>query len=518
MIYCFDDFELDAGKVELRANGAAIPLEPQVFALLLMLIENRERMVSKDEIVAQVWDGRIVSDSAVASRVKSARQALGDDGRAQRFIKTVHGLGFRFVADVNMRAAASNIRELMAPGGECEAPVTSRPSIAVLPFRLVGVAGPYAPIAEALPQDMITELSRLHWLFVIARASSFRFRSSEADIDTVRTALNVRYVMTGVVEIVGSALTVSVELSDAQDRGVVWTDRYKGDLNAVHDIRQEIVRNVIAALEVHIPLNEARRARFKSKAELDAWSSYHLGLQHMYRFTKADNALATSLFERAAVLDPEFARAYAGLSFTRFQDAFLGYVSDVDEARRQAHDFAERAIERDPLDPFSNLTRGRAFLLTGDLESSQPWLERATQLNPNYAQGHYSRSWTKMLIGDADGTAGFVDAALSRSPLDPLLYAMLAMRSFTHIIREENEMAAHWAERAARTPGAHVLIEMTACVAHALNGDDFRAKAWAAHAKARAPNFSTATFFRAFPLRDMETRKRLTSALARCGF
>src|SRR5512139_1780813 len=145
MIYRFEEFELDRSKVELRRNGEVVPVEPQVFALLLLLAENRERLVSRDEVVEKVWDGRIVSESAIDSRIKSARRALGDDGKVQRFIRTIHGQGFRFVAEVTEAAATCS------PEGTADAPRLARdadakPSIAVLPFRLIGSAGPYSAI------------------------------------------------------------------------------------------------------------------------------------------------------------------------------------------------------------------------------------------------------------------------------------------------------------------------------------------------------------------------------------
>ncbi|MEJ0096507.1 MAG: winged helix-turn-helix domain-containing protein [Methylocella sp.] len=523
MIYHFEDVELDTARVELRINGGAILIEPQVFALLSFLVENRDRLVTKDEIIGRIWNGRIISDSAVASRIKSARQALRDDGRSQRLIRTIHGVGFRFVADVTTMATASG-HEILARTadatdvGHAQAAATSRPSIAVLPFRLVGAAGHQFAIADALPHDLITELSRLRWLFVIARGTSFRFRGAEAEIDRVRTALNVRYCLSGVVEILDSAMAVSVELCDTQDRGVVWSERFRAQVGAVHEIREEIVRAVINSLELQIPLNEARRARLKSPEHLDAWSAYHLGLHHMYRFNKADNLVATSLFERAAVMEPGFARAYAGLSFTHFQSAFLRYADDVSDAAKLAQRHAEQCLEHDPVDPFGNFTMGRAFWLRGDLDGSLPWLERANTLNPNYAQAKYSRAWAEALLGSAAVCQSNVDAALALSPLDPLLYGMFGVRAFSHIVLEESAQAADWAERAARSPGAHALIEMIAVVAHGLNGNDARAKAWAESARARVPDLTDAEFFRAFPFRDSRTHKRISKTLERFGF
>ncbi len=515
MIHVFKDFELDTERMELRQAGVAVRLEPQVFALLRLLIENRNRMVSKDEIVAKIWNGRIVSDSAIASRVKSARRAIGDDGRAQGAIRTVHGLGFSFVADVTTRVAVALAGSPETAPGE---PLRhSRPSIAVLPFRSVGDAGPEFPIADALPHDLITELSRLHWLFVIARGSSFRFRGAEAQLGEVRSRLNVQYCLTGLVEISGKTMSVSVELSDTQDMGIVWSERFRGDVSAVHEIRDHIVNAVTSAVEVRIPFNEAQRAALKSPENLDAWSAYHLGLHHMYRFNKPDNDTATGLFERAIAMEPGFARAYAGLSFTHFQNAFLRYGDDA-EATRLAQRYAAQCLERDPLDPFGHFTMGRSHWLRGDLEASLPWLERANALNPNYAQAKYSRGWAEALLGSAAASQTNIAAALALSPLDPMVYGMLGVRALSHLTLGDAGLAAEWAERAANSPGAHALIEMIAAAAHGLNGNDAKARAWAASAHARAGYLDKADFLRAFPFRDLPTRERVTGMLGSLGF
>ena len=245
MIYCFGPFELDLAKIELRRDGQPHPLEPQVFALLAFLVEHRERLVSKDEILEKVWEGRIVTDSALASRIKSARKVLGDDGKAQRFIKTIHGQGFRFVAEVHLHRDDATLATRTATAPEStnpnQAPVAesaSRPSIAVLPFRLIGETGPYATIAEGLPHELITELARLRWLFVVARGSSFRLRGDEFDAREVGKTLGVRYCLAGTVEVAKQHLTVTTELIDTRGGDVVWGERYTGFVDDVHAVRK----------------------------------------------------------------------------------------------------------------------------------------------------------------------------------------------------------------------------------------------------------------------------------------
>jgi TolB-like protein/Tfp pilus assembly protein PilF len=517
MIYRFGPFELDTAKVELRSGGEVRPVEPQVFALLALLVDNRERLVSKDEIIEKVWDGRIVSEAAVASRIKSARKVLGDDGKTQQFIKTIHRHGFRFVADAKVsRAGVAD-----QGGGKSavrSADHTSRPSIAVLPFRSIGAAGLYAAIADALPHELITELSRLRWLFVTARGSSFRLRGSGADIGEIGRLLDVRYCLSGTVEIAGANLAVTVELIDTRDGGVVWAEHFAGSVDDVHQIREDIRSRILAALEIQIPLHEAALARLTVTEDLDAWSSYHLGLQHMYRFNRKDNAAATALFQQAVSRDPNFARAHAGLSFVHFQTAFMHHSDDLAGEIALARRFALRGLELDPIDPFVNFTMGRTFWLEGDLESSLAWLERATSISPNYAQGIYARAWTESLAGRGLDGRRHVDLAMRLSPLDPLYYAMLATRAFTHMVMGEDAEAADWAERAARSPGAHVLIALIAVAAHALVGDEIRSASWAANVRSRNPALTRSDFFRAFPMMSEAIKSRVSNALTRFQF
>lgn len=521
MIYRFEDFVLDTARVELSGAQGAVSVEPQVFALLLLLVENSERMVSKDEIIEKIWDGRVVSESALTSRIKSARQALGDDGKRQRLIKTVHGQGFRFVGAVRAEGAAKlalspAVAADLAP--EHQAPISEKPSIAALPFRLVGVAGPHAAIADALPHELISQMSRLRWLFVIARGSSFRFRGAAPDIVEIGKALRVRYILSGMVEVVGDRLAVTVELADSRDGGVLWGERYAASIEEIYEIRSKIITSVIAALEIQIPLHEAQRARLIGPDNLDAWSAYHLGLQHLYRFNKKDNDAATAMFERAVSLAPDFARAHAGLSSTHFQNAFLNYNKNREADGLAARKTAERAIELDPLDPFANFSMGRVHWVEDNIAGGIGWLDRAISMSPNYAQGVYARAWADTVNGEGGVGRENIDLALNLSPLDPFRYAMLGVRAFTHLSQNEVPDAARWADEAARTPGAHVLIAMIAVAIHEINGDHEKALGWAENTRRRNPDVSQREFFDAFPFHDETMRAGLSGALSAHGF
>lgn len=518
MIYRFGTFELDLAKLELRASGEVRPAEPQVFALLALLVGNRERVISRDEIIEKVWDGRVVSDAAIDSRIKSVRRLLGDDGTSQHFIKTMHRKGFRFVADA--RAVGSGSAGLagdatagIPPGGH-----GSRPSIAVLAFRHVGAIGPYAALADALPHELICDLARMRWLFVTARESSFRLRGVEADAGEIGRLLDVRYYLSGSVEVIGTRLSVGVELIDTRDAGIVWAEHFSVALEDIHQLREDIRARTLSALEIRIPLHEAGIARLSVSENLDAWSAYHLGLQHMYHFNRTDNAAALALFQRSIAIDPGFARAQAGLSFVHFQNAFMHHTDDVAGEIALSRQFAMRGLELDPIDPFVNFAMGRSFWLEGDLQSSLCWLERATTISPHYAQGLYARAWTESLAERSIESRQHVDLAMRLSPLDPLHYAMVGTRAFTHMMQGEDAEAAAWAERAARSPGAHVLIAMIAMVAHELAGNKAHATAWSENVRSRNPALGREDFFRAFPMQSVTTRAHVSRALALFGF
>jgi TolB-like protein len=500
MIYQFGPFELDIASVELRNGESRVNIEPQVFAVLALLIENRDRMVTKEELLEKVWDGRIVSDAALASRVKSARQALGDDGKSQHFIRTIHGRGFRFVADARVsrggaaaqRGRANHSHSTDTKSAVFQLPLAERilkPSLAVLPFRLIGDGGRYASLAVALPDELITELSRLRWLFISARGSSFRLRNPETEFSEIGAVLGVRYCLWGTVEVSDKRIVVGVELVDTIDGGVVWADRFSGAIDDVHAIREEIRSRVLVALELQIPIHEASIALHAAPGNLDAWSAYHLGLQHLYRFNRLDNVAAEALFQQSISLDPYFARAHAGLSFIHFQTAFMRYSDNIDEHVVEARRFAERAVELDPL-----------------------------TICPHFAQGIYAQAWTESLATRAAEARIHIDLAIRLSPLDPLHYAMLATRAFTHIGVGEDIEAARWADRAARSPGAHVLIAMIAAAVHALGGDTTHAEFWAQNVRARNGNLTRADFARSFPMKSDDMRARVQRALAHLGF
>ncbi|MCC5968694.1 MAG: winged helix-turn-helix domain-containing protein [Pararhodobacter sp.] len=516
MAWKLGQFTLDPERFELARDGTAMRVEPQVLTLLIHLIRNRDRMVGKEEIARVVWNGKHVSDASISSRIRSAREAIGDTGKNQSFIRTVHGRGFRFAAEVAEVPAARPARAEQTAGPDSAE--LSRPSVAVLPFRPLGATPDLKFLAEAIPHEIIQALSRMRWLAVIARGSSFRFSKAGTDLDLVGAALGAGYTLSGMVEIQRRAVVVVIELADVGRGEVIWGDRLTAPMDEIERLRQRIASHVATALDLHVPQNEARLAGLGGSDRLDAWSNFHLGLNQLYRFKPDANHKARGYFDRAVKLDPRFARAHAGLSFTRFLDAFLHLGPDDREATAAARRHAERGLELDPLDPFVHFTMGRSFWLTGDPETAAGWLKRAVELNPNYAQGYYASAFTAMLTGNIAAADSEIDAALNLSPLDPLLYAMHGVRAFSLIQTGDLRAAARWADRAATTPGAHYLIAMIAAMANGLAGRHQQAARWRQEARRRKPDACAAQFFAAFPLVDGDPRARIAAELRRQGF
>lgn len=514
MILQFGEFRLDPNRCELARCDIPVRVEPQVLSLLVHLIRNRDRMVGKDEIAQVVWNGRAVSDASIASRIRSARQAVGDDGSSQSVIRTLHGRGFRFVAEVVETTPARPSKLENVPSADPTE--MSRPSIAVLPFRPLGMDPDLAILADAIPHEIIQALSRMRWLAVTARGSSFRFR--EPDLDLVGRALGVGYVLSGLIEARDKAIAVTLQLADAGRGEVIWGDRLSAPLDGIEDLRQRIVSRVVAALDLHVPENEARVAALGSSDRLDAWANFHVGLHHLYRFTADSTRKASENFARAVALDPRFARAHAGLSFTSFIEAFLHLGPDASASAQMARHHAERGLELDPLDPFTHFTMGRSFWLTSEPEAAAGWLRRAVELNPNYAQGFYAKAFTAMLTGDTAAVGRGLDTALQLSPLDPLLYGMHGVRALALLQAGDTLAAARWADRAATSPGAHYLIAMIAAVANGLAGRHQQAGRWRQEARRRKPDASASKFFAAFPIREDMAREQIATELKRQGF
>ncbi|MEM9349192.1 MAG: winged helix-turn-helix domain-containing protein [Pseudomonadota bacterium] len=514
----FEDCTLDLLRRELRRDGTLVPIEPMAFDLIAFLIKERHRVVSKQELVDAVWNGRFIADSSLSTAVKTARRALGDSGQAQRFIKTVHGKGFRFFAEVQQRAPAT-----VANGQEERSPIRApghgagRPSIAVLRFLSLDEDTNAKLLASALPAELISALSRLKWLHVIARGSSFRFPPESFVPQDVIDQLNVGYILCGDIAPRGGQLAVSLELQSAAHGTLVWADQFTFPAAEIEAVRAQIIAATVSKLEASIPEFEAAETRKLSETQFDAWSHFHLGLTQAFRFNADANHAAAKHFEAALDFDPGFARAHAGNSFVHWQNAFMRIEADREEHLSIAAAEAKRALEIDPNDPFSNFCMGRAVWLNGDVDAGLNWLDRGLHLNPNFAQGYYTRGLLLNMQGEYDEAHASTIKAKSLSPLDPLFYGMLTNQMVSEVALGNFEAAMGTAEQAVTSPGAYYYPLIWAAITAELSGKPARMQRWRDKALSEWPDASAAAILQTFPLSDAELRHKVQGSLERLG-
>jgi DNA-binding winged helix-turn-helix (wHTH) protein/tetratricopeptide (TPR) repeat protein len=514
MIYRFGPFQLDTHRGLLSGSNGDVQLEPRAWDVLTLLVENHDRIVSRDELISAVWSGRAVSDAAVATPIKAIRRALDDDGSEQRYLKTIRGRGFRFVAPVEVAAEArveTEVPEALPPDP------SGRPKIAILPFETLAADPALAAVGEGIPSELIASLSRLRWLDVVARGSTFRFRDGAAGLQVIGSLTGAGYVMSGTVEQNGPSLSVTVELADSRSDTVVWADRIETRRDDLHEVRPRIVREVLAALDLHIPRNEAARARTRPSERLDAWGAYHIGLQHMYRFNPHDNALAEQHLKQATALDPGFSAAFSARSFAQFQRAFLRFgqdnAADVAETRR----LADLAYELDPDDPYASFSVGRAMWLEHRSEEGLAWLDEAIELDPNFAKAFYTRSSLNLQMNRPEKTQADVGRALELSPLDPLMPPFCAVQALALMQLNDPAAALPWAVRAASSPRAHYIGMYPAMIAPALLGDRDLARYWMGRVLDRRADASVADLFRSIPFQDTAFAQRARQELLDLG-
>ena len=311
MVFAFADFTLDSNQRELRCGQSLVSLEPKVFDLLVFLIENRDRVVSKDELIASVWDGRIVSESALASCINAARAAVADDGAAQRLIKTFPRKGIRFVGAIREVEAASDETPLAAP----ILALPEKPSIAVLPFQNLSNDPDQEYFADGMVDDIITGLSRIRWLFVIARNSSFAYKGKTLGVTQVGRELGVRYILDGTVRKAGDRVRVSTQLIEAETAGHLWGERYERQLQDIFALQDEITMSVMGAIEPSLRKAEIERLKRKRPDNLDAYDLVLQAMPLVHSHIAQDASLAIPHLAKALELQPDYALAHAMLAW-----------------------------------------------------------------------------------------------------------------------------------------------------------------------------------------------------------
>ncbi|MDH3265046.1 MAG: winged helix-turn-helix domain-containing protein, partial [Paracoccaceae bacterium] len=341
-VFRFEDFALDIAAAELTRGGEPVPLEPQVFDLLAFLVLNHDRVVSRDEIIEAVWSGRIVSESAVSSRVNALRKALGDDGATQRLVRTVHGRGFRFGAVPETAPVAST--------GALGPATAQKPSIAVLPFEVLSDSPELGYFADGIAEDILNALSRFHELSVIARNSSFTFKGRAVSAHEVAESLGVKYVLLGSVRQLGSRIRVAVQLIDAARDRALWSDRYDGELTDIFTVQDDIAAKAVTAIAPQTQYHEMSSAFRKEVAGLSDWERVMRARWHMDKYSREDTDTALEILAEVVKTAPDLALAHSTAAVCHYHKMLNAWCDDPIAEIREAEVAARRAVTLDAFD------------------------------------------------------------------------------------------------------------------------------------------------------------------------
>lgn len=464
-MYRFLDFTLDSERLELRHGDALIEAEPQVFSLLVYLIQNQDHVVTKDELIEAIWDGRIVSDATLSSRISAARAAVGDDGKAQRVIRTFPRRGFRFVAEVEEGEA---VAPFVAPAVSGADPGASRPSvpekptIAVLPFQNMSGDADQDYFVDGIAEDIITALSRVHWFFVISRNTSFTYRGVTVEAKRVAEELGVRYVIEGSVRKAGNKVRITAQLIDAGFDHQLWAERYDRAVEDIFAVQDEITERIIASVAPGILAAEMRRAHRKDVETLDAWDRIMRAHWHLSRFTMEDNGEARRLLTEAAQIEANSALALGDLAMIHAWDAVWGWGVSRDQSLAAAGEAARRAVAVDDGNVWGHIALGLVDLFSQRIDQAVRRLERAIELSPNDPSAHGYLGLTRALSGDYELATSELDKATRLSPRDPFLAVWCMSRAIAAFTAARYEEAIDWARKSIdenpRFAGAHRVL------------------------------------------------------------
>jgi adenylate cyclase len=417
--FFFGEHVFDVARRELRRGAELIAIEPQVCDLLIFLIKNRDRVVSKDDILDAIWGGRIVSESALTTRINAVRKAVGDSGAAQQVIRTLPRKGVRFIADVSeekpvMLAVELALAETLPSAMPA---LADRPSIAVLPFTNMSGDAEHQYFADGMVEQIITALIRIRWLSVIARNSSSAHQVEVVDVKQVGRELGVRYILEGSVRRSGSRLRISAHLVETVAGAHLWADHFDGSLDDVFELQDKIAVSVAGVIEPTLQVAEIRRAADRPTSDLTAYDLYLRALSHSHSWEKARIVQALDLLDQAIERDPDYGPALGLAARCHFDLHVNGWSDSPEESQRRGVELARQALQVAGTDP--NVLQRAAFALGyfgADLDPAVELIDRALALNPSFAEGWVISGWLRLWAGKIELGISLFEASLRLSP------------------------------------------------------------------------------------------------------
>jgi TolB-like protein/cytochrome c-type biogenesis protein CcmH/NrfG len=520
--FLFADHTLDTERRELHRGSERIAVEPQVFDLLVHLVKNRDRVVSKDDLIESVWGGRIVSDSTLTSRINAARKAVGDSGEAQKLIRTVARKGLRFVGVVHTQPNGAELTHTTVQVSELATqarPVLQlpdHPAIAVLPFtNMTGDSG-QEYFSDGISEDIITALSKLRWFFVIARNSSFIYKGKPVHLKQVAEELGVRYVLEGSVRRDGDRVRITAQLNDAVTGSHLWAERYDRELAGVFAVQDDITEAIIAAIEPQLYAAENVRATRKPPDSMDAWDLLMRALSHYWRVTRQDNVVAQALLEKAVSIDPNYGRAFGMLAASHTFGAHMGW-DDMALVGPIAERAARAAILADGEDPWAHYALGCVYLFARRFDDSLAEFETALRLNPNFSLGQGYYGLTLSYCGRWEEGTLAAARALRLSPRDPFSAIYNGIASYAQFVGRNYQEAMRLAREGIRLRGDFVGAHRVLTAAAGMAGDRTVAAAALEELRRVQPNISLDWVASQMPIKQEADRNHYLQGLGRAG-
>ena len=424
MIYTFDEFSLDLERLELRHGETAIKIEPQVFDLLKLLVTSNGRMVPRDEIFSAIWGDRIVSDTALSSRIKDARKALGDDGKTQKYIKTVQRRGLQFGVSVTEVGTESLNPSDALPD------LNGKPSIGVLPFKVIGTDAESAFIASGLTEDITANLARFRGLMVFSRATTNAFSDGQSIISDLHERFGVDLVLQGSLQRNESLMRVRVQLIDARTEANLISEQFDRAYapESQFDIQDEIAALVAARVgDLYGPTGDTVK-RLQREGRPKSWATVvWLAKFHDY-YTVRDPALhveVTKGLEETLKDDPNSSDGWAALSRMRIEEYRLPFHYPPKlSLRDEALEYARKSVQIDGNNDMALTSLALAHFLKYEVDEFEAAAKRALEFNPNNAITLAEIAMCYCLMSDFERAIPLARRAIELSPVHPGWFRM----------------------------------------------------------------------------------------------
>jgi TolB-like protein/Flp pilus assembly protein TadD len=494
----------------LMSGAREVRLTPKALALLSFIAERPREVISKEELFGALWPNTAVGDAALVTCIQEIRKALHDDARHPRYIETLHRRGYRFIGKMGTAQRATALgHELAAP------PLPECPSIAVLPFVNMSGDADQEHFADGISEDLITGLSRIRWLFVIARNSTFVYKNRAADVTQVSRVLGVRYVLEGSVRRAGSRLRISAQLIDATTGSHHWAEKYDRQLGDIFAVQDEITRNVAAAIEPHLLAAEGARALLRSASDLGAWELVARAQMHFWRLTRPDYETAIDILTQAVAAHPDYAPARSLLAFCSVFAAHMGWVSR--DQRLLVSEHAIRATVLDDRDPWGHIALGYLALMERRTEESIAAFRRAVNLNPNSAAGRYHLGHGLAFAGQDREAIEQAEEAIRLSPLDPMMALFLGAIAVAYYVSGRYVEALRYTTDAVRLRPGFQGAQRMRCASLAQAGRIDEARSLLAIVRREQPQLSIDWIRASVPYQTPDLMERFLDGMRKAG-